>query len=115
MNKRPVTVTIMGWLLIAVGVAGSAFHLNELKQNAFRAENAWIFVVESVVIICGAFVLRGNNWARWLTLTWMASHVVISFWDSWQKVLAHVVFLVLMTYIFFRPEARAYFRQSETT
>lgn len=114
MNKRPVTVAIIAWLLIVVGLAGFAFHLHELKQSAFRGENAWIFVVESIAIVCGVFVLRGNNWARWLTLTWMAFHVAVSFFDSWQKVLVHVVFFVLIAYILFRPEARAYFRRSQT-
>jgi len=114
MNKRPFTVTIIGWLLVAVGVGASAFHLNELKQDAFRGANAWIFVVELVVIVCGVFVLRGDNWARWLAVVWIGAHVVISFLNSWGQVAVHAFILFLFACFLFRPESNAYFRKRQT-
>ena len=110
MKKRPLTVTIIGWLLIAVGVGASAFHLNELRQNAFHGANAWIFIVELVVIVCGVFVLRGNNWARWLAVVWIGAHVIISFLNSWGHGAVHVLILFLLTCFLFRPESNAFFR-----
>lgn len=115
MNKRPLAVTIIGWLMVTVGVTGFAFHLIEIKpQNVFHGENVWIFVVELVAVVSGVFVLRGSNWARWVALAWMAFHVAISFFDSWQKVSVHIVLLALIAYILFRAEARVYFGHSET-
>jgi hypothetical protein len=114
MSKRPLTVTIIGWLLVVVGVAASAFHLNELGQNAFRGATAWIFVVELVVIVSGVFVLRAANWARWLAVTWIGAHVVISFLNSWGQVAVHALILFLFACFLFRPESNAYFRKSET-
>ena len=61
-------------------------------------------------ILNGVFILRGDNWARWLPFSWMALHVVISFVDSLQKVATHALFFVVIGYLLFRPEARAYFQ-----
>jgi len=114
MNKRPLTVTVIGLLQIVVGTTGFAFHLNEIKpQHALQNGNVWIFVVESVAIVGGVFLLRGNNWARWLTLAWITFHVVFSFFDSPGKVAVHALILVLFAYSLLRPEANAYFRGQE--
>jgi hypothetical protein len=110
MNKRPAAVTIIGWLLVAVGATGFAFRLNESKpQHALQGENAWILVVELVVIVCGAFVLRGKNWARWLALAWIAFHVVFSFFSSLGQGVIHGLIFLLFAYFLFRPDANAYF------
>jgi hypothetical protein len=115
MNKRPFPVTIIGCLLVVTGVAGFAYHLNEVEpQHALQGGNVWVFVLELVVIICGVFVLRGNNWARWLALAWITFHVVFSFFDSLGKGVFHILILLLFAYALFRPEANTYFRPRET-
>ena len=113
--KRPSTVTIIAGLLVAVGVAGSAYHLNELKQNALRGENIWIFVVEFVAILSGVFLLRGSSWARWLAMAWIAFHVAISVFSSFGKVAVHVVILLLFACFLFHRQANAYFRERQTS
>lgn len=114
-NKRPVPVTIIGWLLVVVGITGFAYHLNEIKpQHVFQDENVWIFVVEIVAIVCGTFLLRGKNWARWLALAWIAFHVALSFFESFRQLAVHGLILLLFAYFLFRREANAYFRQQET-
>jgi len=115
MNRRPILITIVGCLLLVVGIAGSIFHFRELGlQQAFRGVNIWIFVVEFVAIVAGVFLLRGENWARWLAIAWIAFHVVVSFFDSGRKVATHVVILLLFAYFLFRPAANAYFRRQQT-
>lgn len=115
MDKRPATVTIIGWLLVAVGITRFAFHLNEIKpQHALQGGNVWVFIFECVAIVCGVFVLRGHNWARWLALAWITSTAVLSFFSSVGKGAIHVLILSLFAYCFLRPEANAYFRQRET-
>jgi hypothetical protein len=110
-NKRPLSVTIVGLLQIAVGTTGFAFHLNEIKlQHAFQGGNVWIFVIESVAIVGGTLLLRGNDWGRWVTLAWITFHVVFSFFDSLGKVAGHAMILVLFAYVLFRPEANTFFR-----
>lgn len=116
MTRRPIPITIIACLLLLVGVAGSVFHFCELgPHEAFRGANIWIFVVEFVAIVCGAFLLQGKNWARWLAMAWIAFHVVISFFDSGRKVATHVVILLLFAYFLFRSGANAYFRHHEKT
>jgi hypothetical protein len=113
MNKRPVTVTGIGWLFVVGGAAAFAFHLNQLRGSAFHGLNVWIFVVEVVAIVAGICMLRGNNWARWVAVLWMAFHVVISFLDSRQKLAVHVVLFGLIAYALFRADAADYFRHAE--
>jgi hypothetical protein len=111
MNKRPITVTGIGWLFVVGGAAAFAVHLSALRHNAFHGENIWIFVIEVIAIVAGVFMLRGNNLARWVAVAWMALHVVISFLDSWQRLAMHVVLFGLITYALFRADAAAYFRR----
>jgi hypothetical protein len=111
MNRRPIAVTILSYILIATGVASLAFHATDFKpSHALAFELVWISLVRAIAIVSGVFMLRGNNWARWLALAWIAFHVAISFLDSWQKVAVHGLILVLFAYLLLRPEASAYFR-----
>ncbi len=114
MKKRPLTVTIIAWLLIATGVTGFAYHLNEVKpQHALQDGNIWIFVVEVVAMVCGVLLLRGGYWARWLAMAWITFHLAISFFDSLSKVAVHALILLLFAYCLFHPAANAYFRRQE--
>lgn len=114
MNKRPVTVTVIACLLIAAGVVGFAVHIKELASHKlFHFEDLWIPIVALLPAACGVFILLGHNWARWLALGWMAFHVAISFFDSFQKVAVHVLLFVLIAYSLFRAGARAYFQHRD--
>lgn len=113
--KRPYEVTVIGVLLILTGVAAAAYHFVKLTpRHAFEGANLWIFLVEFVVIVVGAFILRGDNWARWLAMAWMGFHVGISFLDSWNEVAVHSVFFVVIAWALFRRESREYFRRDRT-
>ncbi len=68
-------------------------------------------VLSFLAAVAGTFILLGRNWARWLALVWVASHVAISFFDSWQEVTMHAVIFLLIAYILLYPAAGAYFRQ----
>jgi len=112
MRKRPLAVTIVAWLLIAVGILGAAFHTREIAaQGSFNFESIWVPAISLLAAVAGVFILYGHNWARWLALLWMAFHVAISFFDSWQKVVAHAVMFLLIAYILLYPAAGAYFRR----
>jgi len=114
MNNRPRGVTVVGWLFIAVGVFSLAFHLKDVRwQTYFRSEDAWFVVIPLLAVAAGIFILRHHNWARWLAVLWMAAHVAISFYDSWQAVVIHAVLFLLIAYALFDREAREYFRHAE--
>jgi hypothetical protein len=109
MNKRPVSVTVIASLLIASGVFGFAVHMKDLVSQLHFVD-LWIPVVALLPAVFGVFILLGHSWARWLALAWMGFHVAVSFFDSLQKVAAHVLLFVLIAYCLFHADARAYFR-----
>lgn len=111
MNKRPLSVTIIGWLFIAVGVISFAYHFMEFNtRHTFQYAALWVLCLRLIAVVAGLFMLRGNNWARWLTMAWMGYHVVLSALHSWQELVIHGVFLVVLGYFLFRADAAPYFR-----
>jgi len=117
MNKRPLAVTFIACLFIAAGIFGAAIHMRELvAQGHFRWEDLWAPLLGFLAAVSGIFLLLGHNWARWLAVAWMAFHVAISFFDSIQKVVVHVVLFALIAYALFRRDSSTYFqRESEQT
>ena len=113
MNKPPLSVTIIGFLFIAVGILGLAYHASEFNpQHPLESDAVWASLVRCAAILAGIFVLRGRNWARWLTLAWMAFHVVLSVFHSARQVAVHALLLAVIGYFLFRPEATQYFRNA---
>jgi hypothetical protein len=113
-NKRPLSVTILACTYIAVGSIGFAYHLHPIfARHAFYRDDLLIELTEVAAILSGAFILRGDNWARWLGLVWIGFHVLISFFDSLQRIAVHALFFVVIAYFLFRPQARAYFLPQE--
>jgi hypothetical protein len=110
MNKRPISVTIISWIFIAIGVVTLAYELSELKGHSFQSDDVWVGVVRFTAIVCGAFMLRGSNWARWLTMAWLAFHVVLSAFNSWHELAVHTALAAVFAYFLFRAPANEYFR-----
>ena len=109
--KRPLAVTLIGWLYIAAGTVGVVYHAREFKTlHPFPSEAVGVCLVRLLAILCGWFLLRGKNWARWLALAWMAYHVVLSAFHTLSELLFHAVFLAIIAALLFRPRATAYFR-----
>ncbi|SRR6266478_4687442 len=111
MNKRPLSVTVIGCLFIAAGVIGFAYHVTEFKSlRSFPSEIVWAACVRLLAVLGGVFVLRRHNWARWLLLVWIAFHVILSAFHSWSELIVHGLLFVVVAYVLFRPRASAYFR-----
>jgi hypothetical protein len=112
-NQRPLSVAILAWLYIGVGTVGFVAHLTEFRaRNAFRFDGVWIELTELFAVLCGAFMLRGHNWARWLALAWMAFHVILSGLDGFHGLAIHCLFSVVIAWVLFRPGAARYFRDA---
>lgn len=109
MKKRPISVTIAGYVIVAAGVMGLAYHSTEWLHRPFQSEIIWISLLRVLAVVAGFGMLRGYNWARWLTLVWIAFHVVVSYWHGWSEVAMHAVVLAVFAYVLFRPAANAYF------
>lgn len=111
MNTRPLSVTVIGCIFVAAGVIGFAYHVTEFKtQRPFEYGIVWVCFLRLLAILGGVFVLRGNNWARWLLLVWIAYHVILSAFHSLSEVVFHSLLFAVVAYVLFRPQASAYFR-----
>jgi hypothetical protein len=110
MNKRPLSITVISLVFAAAGAIGLAYHLIEFKvQHPFQYDIVWVSLVRLTAIVCGVFMLRGSNWARWLTLVWMAYHVILSGFHSWHQSVVHGLLFAVFAYFLFRPQATEYF------
>lgn len=111
MNKRPLSVTILAWVYLAVGTIGFVYHLPELHaNNALQFDGVWIELVRLLAVLAGVFMLRGHNWARWLALAWIAFHVIIGALHSFQQFAIHCLFCAVIAWLLFRSDATRYFR-----
>ncbi|HEX4663072.1 MAG TPA: hypothetical protein VH196_01695 [Terriglobales bacterium] len=111
MNKRPVSVTIISWVFIAAGVTGLAYHITEFKtQHPFQDGGVWLFLIRLLAIVGGVFMLRGRNWARWLSIAWIGCHVILSAFHSLRELAFHSLLFAVFAYFLFRAPAAQYFR-----
>jgi hypothetical protein len=115
MNKRPIAVIVIGCLYIATGVIALASHLTDFKpQHPFQYDIVWMALVNLTAIVCGAYLLRGHNWARWLALAWIGFHVALSIFHPPIELLVHSLLFIAVLYFLFRPRATQYFRAART-
>jgi hypothetical protein len=96
---------------VAAGAIGLAYHASEFKvDRPFQYDVVWVCFVRLLAILCGVFMLRGSNWARWLLLVWIAYHIILSAFHSLSELVMHTLLLGVVAYFLFRPGASAYFR-----
>ncbi len=107
-NKRPVTVLIVACMFIAVGVLGFGYHLRELLT--LQKDSVWVELTELLALVCGVFLLRGQNWARWVAVAWVALHVMVSVLNTSHGIVVHSFLFMLTAWLLFRTEAARYFR-----
>jgi len=110
MNKRPISVTVISWLFIAAGVVGLVYHSTELNlAGGVQPETIWVLALRLLAVLCGIFMLRGHNWARWVLLAWIAYHVVLSAFHSPAEFAMHAALLVIVAWFLLRKRAAEYF------
>ncbi|TAM84171.1 MAG: hypothetical protein EPN47_02315 [Acidobacteria bacterium] len=110
-SKRPLSITIIGWIYIIMGVAGFVYHLaRQWTLHPFPYDILWVELIFLAAILSGAFMLRGQNWARWLALAWIAFHVVLSVFHNLPELTIHSLLCAILAYFLFRAAANRYFR-----
>lgn len=107
LRKIPLAVILVACLYFAVGSGGLIAHFAERGQPDW----IWVEVTEALAIVCGIFLLLGQNWARWLAIAWMAFHVAISIGEP-ATLAIHGLFLVAIAWSLFRGDAGRYFKKS---
>ncbi len=107
--RRPISVTIVACVYLAVGIGGFATHFSASVTDFSRFDGFWIELTELAALVSGAFLLRRQNWARWLALAWIAFHVIISFGKPGEFAI-HCLFCAGIAWALFRSGADLYFR-----
>jgi hypothetical protein len=134
---RPSSITVISWLAILYGLltlgqktflalSPEAMALtrqifDELSGSAllpvpFEAHMAHAFLSSMVVMIAGAFMLVGNNWARMLLLVWPLTALALTLAvgglspSFWLKSLTYGV----LAFFLLRGPSALYFRGSRT-
>jgi hypothetical protein len=109
LNKRPIYVTVLGYVLIVAGAIGIAYHFPEFKSTP-SSEYLLILGVRLIAIVGGVFLLRGKDWARWLAIAWIACHLGISIFHTKEGIAVHAVVLVVFCVLLFLPATNRYFQ-----
>lgn len=116
MNKRPLSITVVSWIFIVAGVLGLAYHARDFDpERPFDSDFLWICVVRLLAIVCGVFMLRGRNWARWLLVVWLGYHAGLSVLHTPFEMVVHSLLLVGFLFLLFRRTASTYFGGPPTT
>ncbi len=118
MPKRPLSITIIGWLFIAIGLVSqfdTVSHWNRYRSSGAPVSD-WIYgfllmeLTRVLAIVAGILLLRRSNFGRWLCIVWMGFHVSLSVRHEMMEVYMHAGILILLTYFLFRRPANEYFR-----
>jgi hypothetical protein len=111
MNKRPIAVTVIAFVYILTGVIGATYHLRGFKLHLpFQYDIVWAEITSLVAILCGAYMLRGHNWARWLALAWIGFHVILSAFHTLTELAIHSLFFGILAFLLFRPASTHFFQ-----
>ena len=97
MEKRPVSLTIIAWVIIilsllsilAVVMAGSETMAKAIEQTGMSVGmyRAWVGLGVVISLACAYGILKGEPWSRVLYLVWGIIGLVASFY-IWLVVLA---------------------------
>lgn len=123
MQKRPLSITIIAWLLIAFTVLGliGAFTMGsnpamtkalDQMHMSLGMYQAWIGINSVVTIICAYGFLKGEPWSRVLYIVWGVIGLVVGFYTSPMKAAILISFLILVVVAFFlfRENANDWFQ-----
>jgi hypothetical protein len=120
MRPRPVSVVLLGWLFVAVGVfslaRGLLAFLHDLSSSSTGAlvesEAVWVLGSGALALLGGALLVRDVGWGRWLCAGWMGTHVLLSLGHSHFELLFHALLFVLVVYLLWRPKVSAHFSEA---
>jgi hypothetical protein len=130
MRKRPTSVTVICWILIAMGILGTLGNLRvfidpEVRHQMSRSripipspmQYALSFAGLLALVVSGIAMLRRQNWARFLYTICSGVMLVIGLATSPMKLLQIPSILVYLTFVLFlfRPNANQFFKRSKVS
>ena len=132
MNKRPMSVTVVAWIIIVLsvlGVAGLFISTNMIKEADHVSvqlqhlvhDPIYMGISYAIVIInliAGIFILKGKGWGRWLYVAMYIVGIFLNFiyngvsGFSFTAMLPGLVIFVVFMILLFNKSANEYFNGS---
>ncbi|MEO6361396.1 MAG: hypothetical protein ABIO43_12620 [Sphingomicrobium sp.] len=122
MEKRPLSLTIIGWFLmisavlslfgtLTMGSNPVAMKMLEQMQVSLAFQQAMAVIGAVVAAISAYGIFKGLPWSRVLYAGWSVIGLVVGFFISPAKLvmLLSVVFAAVIIYFLFRPAADRWF------
>jgi len=122
MQKRPLSMTIIGWFLIVFSLFGLygiltmgsnpvAMKMLEQAHISLLFQQVWGVINCIVTLICAYGILKGQPWSRVLYVGWGIVGIVVGFLTSPMKavIVLSVIFLVVIGGFLFSLRANEWF------
>ena len=122
MKKRPTSITVIAWILIAMGgisLITSTFMINSPVARDLMSKSLIPIPIQYVMsyigllimIVSGVAMLKGCNWARFLYVIWSIIGFVVGIATSPMKaaMIPSLVVFAVIAFFLFRPKASAFF------
>jgi hypothetical protein len=122
MEKRPLSLTIIAWLLIVftlfglygVATMGSnpmAMKMMQQSHIPMAVEQVWGVIGAIVNLACAYGIFKGQPWSRVLYVVWSVIGIVVAFYISPVKaiILFSVIFFVVIAFFLFGEKANVWF------
>lgn len=125
---RPTSITVIAWILIVISVLNLVTGMVNMNNPMVRELMAkspipiplqftMLYLGLTITLACGVAILKGHNWGRWLYVIWNSVGAAIGLATSPMKamMLPGLVFVFIVAFFLFRPNATHYFMQSGAT
>ena len=122
MEKRPLSLTIIGWLLVVFTLLGIysvvtmgsnpvAMKMLEQMHISLAYEQAWSVLGAVVNVACAYGILKGLPWSRVLFVVWGVIGLVVGFYISPIKyvLVFSLIFLVVIAAFLWTNAANDWF------
>jgi hypothetical protein len=111
-KRRPLAVVVVSVLFILAGAIGFAYHFSEFFDKKVEMDELlWVQLVRIIAIVCGFFLLKSKDWARWLAIAWLLYHVLIAALHSRTQMITHIVILLVVAILLYIPKSSDFFQQ----
>lgn len=122
MEKRPLSLTIIGWFLVVTSLFSLYSVLtmgsNELAMRmlddmgvSLRFQQAMGVIGTIIALVCAYGIFKGLPWSRVLYVGWGIIGLAIGFFTSPMRsvLILSLIFLAVIAYFLFRPTADRWF------
>jgi hypothetical protein len=118
MEKRPVSLTIIAWLLIVFAVLG-LIGVATMKSNpqmlkmidemhvSLLFEQVWGAIGAVITLVCAYGIFKGQPWSRVLYVAWGIVSLVVGFYTTPMKAVLVISLIILIVFAIFLFSARA--------